>query len=376
MLDVTKVGADLPPAQQDETLSDLAFFLDAFGSTRAVRVKLQEQERDVRRFGGQLRRLMNLRDESSLEHGEIAINDNENTAHGVDATMEDLDFFLRTFGSTRAVRTKLETQRCCIVGLQRTVQWLHARQRKADKSEICGNLSVLAPKMSDERKSEERGQDLRQTGPMGGVQKDGDANNSGESDSGDVDEVDMEKAGGGSSSLLVREDRAALGRATCSEENEVENIYVVPTEEHDETTSSRSEQDQLTDVESGGSHLQPLSSVLLVRGGFADVDVGDDNKREMCGSKTVSFCSSSDDGDFREQTKTQQKLARTEASAMLAEQRNSADYCNVAEEKPAPTRTPDNKPRKFCTMPGCQKMAQFHGLCCHHGGYHMLVSKA
>ncbi|KAL4118451.1 hypothetical protein PRIC2_010776 [Phytophthora ramorum] len=357
MLDVTKVGADLPPAQQDETLSDLAFFLDAFGSTRAVRVKLQEQERDVRRFGGQLRRLMNLRDESSLEHGEIAINDNENTAHGVDATMEDLDFFLRTFGSTHAVRTKLETQRCYIVGLQRTVQWLHARQRKADKSEICGNLPVLAPKMSDERKSEERGQGLQQTGPMGGVQKD-------------------DKAGGGSSSLLVREDRAALGRATCSEENEVENIYVVPTEEHDEMTSSRSERDQLTDVESGASHLQPLSSVLLVRGGFADVDVGDDNKHEMCGSKTVSLSSSSDDGDFREQTKAQQKLALTEASAMLVEQRNSAGYCNVAEEKPAPTRTPDNKPRKFCTIPGCQKMAQFHGLCCHHGGYHMLVSKA
>ncbi|KAL4093662.1 hypothetical protein PRIC1_011094 [Phytophthora ramorum] len=120
MLDVKAVGSDLTPAQRDETLGDVKFFLDEFGSTRAVRVKLQEQENDIKR----LERL--VRGESSHEDEEkdedTAINSGANAVEDVDETMADLDFFLRTFGSTRAVREKLQNQTKEVVALQRTAQ--------------------------------------------------------------------------------------------------------------------------------------------------------------------------------------------------------------------------------------------------------------
>ncbi|ETI42662.1 hypothetical protein F443_12219 [Phytophthora nicotianae P1569] len=70
MLDVTTVGSELAPAQQDSTLADLLFFLDQFGSTRAVRIKLHEQQKD-----------------------------DEHVAHAVGETTTDLDFFIKTYGS-------------------------------------------------------------------------------------------------------------------------------------------------------------------------------------------------------------------------------------------------------------------------------------
>ncbi|KAG6621347.1 WRKY transcription factor 19 [Phytophthora cinnamomi] len=116
MRDPSAVGSDLTPAQQDEVMADLAFFLDEFGSTRAVRTKLQEQESDIKRLDGIVRRL--LSDEND----------------GADETMVDLDFFLRSFGSTRAVREKLLTQSQRIVGLQRTMKWLQERWNAVDES--------------------------------------------------------------------------------------------------------------------------------------------------------------------------------------------------------------------------------------------------
>ncbi|ETK82689.1 hypothetical protein F441_12198 [Phytophthora nicotianae CJ01A1] len=67
MLDVTMVGSELAPAQQDSTLADLLFFLDQFGSTRAVRIKLHEQQSEIRRLERQVERLMHNEDESTLQ---------------------------------------------------------------------------------------------------------------------------------------------------------------------------------------------------------------------------------------------------------------------------------------------------------------------
>ncbi|ETL89304.1 hypothetical protein L917_11707 [Phytophthora nicotianae] len=67
MLDVTTVGSELAPAQQDSTLADLLFFLDQFGSTRAVRIKLHEQQSEIRRLERQVERLMHNEDESTLQ---------------------------------------------------------------------------------------------------------------------------------------------------------------------------------------------------------------------------------------------------------------------------------------------------------------------
>ncbi|KAE8879818.1 hypothetical protein PF005_g26152 [Phytophthora fragariae] len=132
MLDVTTVGSDLTPVQQAETIADLAAFLDEFGSTRAVRIKLQEQEGDIARLRRHVKRFLAFRaeDENAQDEpekdanvGEIVENNAiETTEKDVDETMVDLDFFLKTYKSTRAVREKLATQRQRIEKLHRTIQ--------------------------------------------------------------------------------------------------------------------------------------------------------------------------------------------------------------------------------------------------------------
>ncbi|ETI42738.1 hypothetical protein F443_12211 [Phytophthora nicotianae P1569] len=138
MLDVKTIGANLTPAQQDEVLMDLSFLLDEFGSTRAARTKLQEQEHDIKR----LRKLV-LNQQVDKNEQEECSNKQDNPPHYsdvdidvVEETMVNLDFFLRTFGSTRAVRVKLANQKQEIETLERTVQCLQERgQRKCPKIE-------------------------------------------------------------------------------------------------------------------------------------------------------------------------------------------------------------------------------------------------
>lgn len=98
MLDVKAVGSDLTPAQQDEVIADLAFFLDEFGSTRAVRAKLHEQQSEIKR----LRRLVShdyqiLQEEDSKE-GAFAIRSSEKESEEVDEIMVDLSFLLGPLG--------------------------------------------------------------------------------------------------------------------------------------------------------------------------------------------------------------------------------------------------------------------------------------
>ncbi|KUF99021.1 Phosducin protein 3 [Phytophthora nicotianae] len=130
MLDVKAVGANLTPEQQEATLADLNFFLDEFGSTRAVRVKLQEQQRDIQRLGGQVRRLVNGRgeDEHDKRDDEITVESNQSDPNGVDEIMADVDFFLRAYGSTRAVRHELYAQRQKLANLQSTIRYFQKRQ--------------------------------------------------------------------------------------------------------------------------------------------------------------------------------------------------------------------------------------------------------
>ncbi|KAE8976118.1 hypothetical protein PF007_g19344 [Phytophthora fragariae] len=157
MFDPRAVGVDLTPAQQDETLCDLAFFLDNFGSTCAVRTKLQEQESDIKRLDKKVRRLLtcprdkNLQQEEEREEENNTKNREGEEKEDVDETMADLDFFLRTFGSTRAVREKLETQSQRSVGLHRTVKWLQERwhpdgEGLEDSSDVEYLGTELAPK--------------------------------------------------------------------------------------------------------------------------------------------------------------------------------------------------------------------------------------
>ncbi|KAG6621348.1 Phosducin protein 3 [Phytophthora cinnamomi] len=130
---VRAVGSDLTPAQKDEVMTDLAFFLDEFGSTRAVCVKLQEQESEIER----LRRLLSQETQQDTDTQKRTLSSSEEAVEDVDDIMADLSYFLGTFGSTRAVRERLENQKQEIAALQRATQWvLDARQiqNKSDES--------------------------------------------------------------------------------------------------------------------------------------------------------------------------------------------------------------------------------------------------
>ncbi|EGZ10146.1 hypothetical protein PHYSODRAFT_256379 [Phytophthora sojae] len=150
-MDVTAVGVGLTPAQRDETMTDLSFFLDEFGSTRAARIKLQEQQREIGILETQVRYLLMDRNRglpSPQEEGKTTDSENQSPGNyefseeSVDDTMADLDFFLRIFGSTRAVREKLENQERKVVGLRRTVQWFQDRRGEDDDSDSAGSSDV------------------------------------------------------------------------------------------------------------------------------------------------------------------------------------------------------------------------------------------
>ncbi|ETO71381.1 hypothetical protein F444_12309 [Phytophthora nicotianae P1976] len=116
MLDVKGVGSNLTLAEQDEAIADLTFFFDEFGSTGAVRDKLEEQESDIKFLHHQIRCLLNHQSDGFVrEEGERDKKSRTDIAEDVDETMKNLDFFIRTFGSTRQVREKLERQRVKVV---------------------------------------------------------------------------------------------------------------------------------------------------------------------------------------------------------------------------------------------------------------------
>ncbi|KAK1942977.1 hypothetical protein P3T76_005614 [Phytophthora citrophthora] len=93
ILDVTSVGTNLTPEQQEATLADLAFFLDNYGSTRAVRAKLKKQKREIQRLIDCLRKLLNGEDPGESERRAADSGGLEEHACDVNETMVDLDFF-------------------------------------------------------------------------------------------------------------------------------------------------------------------------------------------------------------------------------------------------------------------------------------------
>ncbi|KAE9044415.1 hypothetical protein PR002_g2820 [Phytophthora rubi] len=183
MLDVTTVGSDLTPVQQAETIADLAAFLDEFGSTRAVRIKLQEQEIDIARLRRQVQRFLAFRaeDENAQDEpekdanvGEIVENNAiETTEKDVDETMVDLDFFLKTYKSTRAVREKLATQRQRIENLHRTIHSLEKQRQRRNDDYVEYVGTVAAPAKANNRLGGEDNAEARRinkiyTGETGG----------------------------------------------------------------------------------------------------------------------------------------------------------------------------------------------------------------
>ncbi|KAG1709529.1 hypothetical protein DVH05_020179 [Phytophthora capsici] len=128
-------------------MEDLAFFLDNFGSTQAVRIKLQEQEKDIKRLEKKVRRLLigqGMADAAQEEEDrDSGRHSSTNDEEDVSTIMTNLHFFLQTFGSTRAVRQKLESQKQKITGLKRTAQWFQEREGKATTSDKLSNLKSM-----------------------------------------------------------------------------------------------------------------------------------------------------------------------------------------------------------------------------------------
>ncbi|ETP40623.1 hypothetical protein F442_12123 [Phytophthora nicotianae P10297] len=164
MLDVKGVGSNLTLAEQDEAIADLTFFFDEFGSTGAVRDKLEEQESDIKLLHHQIRRLLNHQSDGFVrEEGERDKKSRTDIAEDVDETMKNLDFFIRTFGSTRQVREKLERQRVKVVGLRRTVRWLKERQPARVNLGESSDVEVLAETSKSNIRLVERQQALIET---------------------------------------------------------------------------------------------------------------------------------------------------------------------------------------------------------------------
>ncbi|KAL3658183.1 hypothetical protein V7S43_016813 [Phytophthora oleae] len=125
---------------KDQTIEDLAFFLDEYGPTHAVRAKLEEQGREIRRLRGHVKQLLLLlsgrtpsREWQEEERISTTGEENEQSVAGI---MTDLDFFFRKFGSTRAVRLTLENQKHQIVSLKNT---LHSYPLQGNRNSVVSS---------------------------------------------------------------------------------------------------------------------------------------------------------------------------------------------------------------------------------------------
>ncbi|RLN51656.1 hypothetical protein BBJ29_003270 [Phytophthora kernoviae] len=92
----------LTSADLEEIKEDIHFFLDEFGSTGAVRRKLQAQLKEIERLGFTVRRLQGRRDKAQEPKDENTEESEEKDAMDeVDRIQADVEFFLKAFGSTR-----------------------------------------------------------------------------------------------------------------------------------------------------------------------------------------------------------------------------------------------------------------------------------
>jgi hypothetical protein len=320
VLDVTLVGAALTTAQQDATLEDLAFFLDEFGSTHAVRVKLGEQESDATRLREQVRLLL-LGQTQTMAQGEETgsnqqetdiMNSSESAAEGVDETMANLDFFLSTFGSTQAVRTKLEALKLEIAGLRSTVQWLEEFHR-------MGNMPKSGTGAEQVSGLERNVEGVEQQGRR------------------------VERSGGG--------DR---------ERGRVEKPGAVPSEAPKVVISSPERcQEQGRHFERRDAQASvgvPLVGKDFINSGVVSAYYSalQSATKLYAGSRPSNASRFSDDSDRREQLKPQQMstTSSTKYGAVMTSRRK-------------------HKNRTICRFPDCGKVVQARGLCWGHGGYRM-----
>jgi len=378
MQDVKAVGSALTPAQQEEVLEDLTFFLDEFGSTRAVRVKLQAQERAIARLERQLRHLLGRQreDEHNSHQEEKKRSTNEESAaaeeEDVDITMRDLDFFIKTFGSTRAVREKLQSREKEIWSLQRLVEWLEQHQELLDASSD-GELRGLIPERGlpgDEKGDQSRGAEVDNDTSDGARLSVG-GGSSKVACVAPVAQVDTE--GGGGDVLIdspqKEDEMAEQHRATAEDEEYLaKDINVVPMETQGDVSAEFGKELRRDEV-SENFRLQPILTESYEGQDFANCGVvspySPEYQRcnpENAEAKSPSFSGSSNYSDLRDRGKPLE--IHTEDSSMVLESSVGFYIRNGV-------RAATHRHKYPCSRPGCTKSAQRKGLCCRHGGYYI-----
>ncbi|KAG7397850.1 hypothetical protein PHYBOEH_012041 [Phytophthora boehmeriae] len=161
-------GNQLQYEMLEDIKKDLNFFLDEFGSTAAVRRTLRLQSKEIERLEFQVRRLQGRRGRAPAQDAEES-EEEKSEKDDVDRIQKDVAFFIEAFGSTRAVRERLERQKKEIEGLRRTVEWMEdreTRKRRQREAAVVPLVSVLADKVESlqTKKAKQRGQILSSGG--------------------------------------------------------------------------------------------------------------------------------------------------------------------------------------------------------------------
>ncbi|KAK1940528.1 hypothetical protein P3T76_007979 [Phytophthora citrophthora] len=374
MLDVTSVGANLSPEQQEATLADLTFFLDSYGSTHAVRFKLKAQQREIQRLMDQLQQLLNGREGEELRDDERQVATNgelfEDDMGGVDETMVDVDFFLRVYGSTQAVRQELSSQRNKIEILSKTIANFEKQQEQQDvnvsetqgckgvggnsdfgeENEVQVESAGVVTQESKEHandSSQSRSVDCRRLshvtcrtlGCMKWVKRNGDTSEyctvhrGVTTASQDGSLVQNESA---------REEESSRGGRCDHDDSQTK---VIPVQSPKELTAADSKE---TPHEFMGFVAHPVWLLNVNTVAYYQ-------KLRSSLTAIPSTSSSNQNSELREPTTSH--VESTGNSSTATKQTNS-----VRENWPSP---------RVCRHPECNKNAQVHGLCCAHGGYNI-----
>ncbi|KAF4034964.1 hypothetical protein GN244_ATG13079 [Phytophthora infestans] len=389
MLDVTAVGSNLTPEQQEETLSDLAYLLDEFGSTRAVRVKLSEQQREIQRLGG---RLLNGRgveeDEKNSTNEEIAVKKNQGGPNDVDEIMADVDFFLRVYGSTHAVRQELCTQKQRLADLRSAIRFFQKLQDgpattenfcstktgKSDEMKVnCTTSATLVQQVAEKEQQNESITMFQHTQSATGRRR--------------PSHVTCKFVGcmkwvmrhGESSDEYCAQHLAALASRDDCTDTSMQDEKSVRNEEDGghkgDVTLEKKKRDNVP--------MKPKSGRLetfLHRGGAND-DICVSGmiaayynqlkkpQTGVCGASKPPGASSSSDGSHCVELSSSQ-LKSTKVSFMTKQTKVIASIktdMRTALQEPSSTRRSSHR----CSHPGCTKNIQAHGLCWAHGGYYI-----
>ncbi|KAE9288603.1 hypothetical protein PF008_g26096 [Phytophthora fragariae] len=378
MSDPKTVGANLTQAQQDETMADLAFFLDDFGSTRAVRVKLQEQESDIERLQKQVWRLLDHQSDENVQQQaeedtnteKIAIKSSYNDTKRVDDIMANVDFFLQTFGSTRAVRNELLTQSQVIAGLNCTINWFQELHKKSGNSPslVTEPKSNLMDRLVSALKSaQEQGPRAQQIETVrGGEEVNVTSEVSSDDSNKDGAGSEVEETAGGivSTALLYKNEVKSASLSDILGKESQRKVDAVPGLVYPEREKGR-----VIDERGGRCLGSATSAPLGVTEIVNSAEVDDYLSALKCVDEVCAdtrICNGENMSDVFESSKQINEIQpiSKENVPMTNIEKTTVEFCGSGKEAAS-------KFKNTCSHTGCCSRVQLNGLCYRHGGYYI-----